>query len=270
MNQVFDSARFLRLLRAHWAESWKTYAWFFGVSAIVNGIVLAMVLQSAGHQYSELQQSTQSTWYGFGLLVTGLVFATRYFEGFSGHGSTLIQLMRPASAFEKWCLAVLLVCILFPLAYTAVYACMNYPAVVYAKAHYVMPTNTNRAIPIFQIYLPFTSLHVDPGPDVSVFGSELILASVFLTVWAMCMSGRVFFKRAAVLKTWLVAFGLLLIGICIDTAGKTWFLLDETSLGQPHSTFDSWDMALVWVMLAGVPFLLWIGLFFHIKEREVS
>ena len=50
MNQTFEWNRFLRLLRAHWAENWKSYAWFFAVAAIVNGVFLVLAL-SGGTQW---------------------------------------------------------------------------------------------------------------------------------------------------------------------------------------------------------------------------
>lgn len=276
MNQTFDPSRFLRLLRAHWAESWKTYAWFVGVSAILNGIFLAMALQGdRAQQYFALQQSGQSSWYTYGLVATGLVFATRYFESFSGTGSTLIQLMRPASAFEKWCLAMLFVGILFPLVYTLVYVCMNAPAVAYAKAHHVLLTE-QATKPLFQIYLPFTAMRPSSeglDANTNVFMEELLFAFHLLGGFAFCMSGRVFFKRAAVLKTWLVAFALLLIGACLGMFANAVPLIPGmywTVEAQAGSVSDIWSAVLLCAILFGVPILLLMGLLFHIKEREVS
>jgi hypothetical protein len=280
MNQTFDPSRFLRLLRAHWAESWKTYAWFVGVSAVVNGIFLAMALRAdSTHQYFGLQQSAQSSWYTYGLVATGLVFATRYFESFSGAGSTLIQLMRPASAFEKWCLALLFVGVLFPLVYTLVYVCMNTPAVAYAKAHYVVPTYLATAQvvqPQFQTYLPFTTMSSNAGAtsfDLNAFTGELLFAFQFLGGLALCLGGRVFFKRAAVLKTWLLVFSLLLVGVCLGMFGVMVPLIPGmywTVEAFSGSVFDAWAAVLLCAVLFGVPILLWIGLLFHIKEREVA
>lgn len=277
MNQVFDAARFLRLLRAHWAESWRSYAWFFVVCAILNGVVLVMGLQLADkHRYVEFQQSTQTSWYAFGLVATGIVFATRFFDNFNEAGSTLIVLMKPASTFEKWCLALLYVGMLFPLAYTMVYLCMNYPAVAYAKMQYVPPTDHISTIPVFQIYLPFTSMHAESWPPdfpEPFYREELLFVFNFLAGVALCMSGRIYFKRAAVLKTWLLAFGLLVFGLCISAlngadpfiAGQYWTIYSEQ---RPTTTML--DLTVAYGILFGVPMLLWIGLYFHIKEREVS
>lgn len=277
MSQIFNFTRFLRLVRAHWAESWKAYAWFFGVCAILNGIFLAMALSdNSDHQYLPMHHSQQAGWYLFGLIIAGLVFATRYFEQFSNTGSTLILLMRPASVFEKWCLALLFVVIFFPLAYTLGYACMNYPVVAFAKSHYVALSPPAEPSPVFRIYIPFSGSNPDApasAGDAIFHLLELVFAFKFSACLAICMSGRVFFKRAAVLKTWMLLFGLLLFGFFISEKEFGSLLFADIGWVVPKSlrpTPNPWDAALAHAILFGVPVLVWTALFFHIREREVS
>ncbi|MFZ6654778.1 hypothetical protein [Undibacterium sp. TJN19] len=66
--------------------------------------------------FSMFQFSMQMSWYTGGLFTTAIIFAGRYFRHMVNPGASLIALMRPASIFEKWLLAFVIISILFPLA----------------------------------------------------------------------------------------------------------------------------------------------------------
>lgn len=278
-NQVFSPARFARLWQAHWAESARCYLWFFVVLALLNAVALTLSMQDREHVYYMMRLPMQETWYGWGLFISGIVFATRYFECFSSKGSALIALMRPASAFEKWFLALLVVGLLYPLAYSLAYALMNYPVVAYAQAH-VDPTVNGRGLGNFGIYLPFTAIqpqtHNNPTPhEIAVVASqEWITAFQYLAATALCLGGRVFFHRAAVLKTWLVAAGMFLLTIVSDvflqvnihSAARYWLSIQV----PPNPVFNAANSAVAFGLLFIAPLVLWLALLLHIQEREVS
>ena len=46
MNNFFKPTRFGRLLRAHWAEKWREYAWFVAVLAMLDVVALVIVFVS--------------------------------------------------------------------------------------------------------------------------------------------------------------------------------------------------------------------------------
>jgi hypothetical protein len=276
MSNFIDAARFARLLRAHWAESWRGYVWFAVVAAIADLIFLFILFGSSSRNstFYSLQFQEQIGWYATGLFATGIVFAGRHFMQLANPGAALIALMRPASHFEKCLLAFVCVGILFPLAYTVGYSLLNYPAVQLAKHLYVAPDvckGCQPTIPDFNFYVPFLTTGVkQAAADGSriFFRMQLFSVLVLWTLQALVLGGTVFFKRSAILKTLLLLFFLavaLLWAQSMPQLGAFWSGIDEELV--PYSAFESGLSLAQWVVL---PLLLWAALFFHIKEREVA
>lgn len=274
MNNVFDSARFARLWRAHWAESWRDYAWFVGILAMINliNILISFSLDDT-NTYSQFRFGGQVQWYIGGLLVSAIVFAGRYFKHMVNPGASLITLMRPASVFEKWLLAFVFISILFPLVYTLGFMLMNYPVVQLAKASYIAPPlceSCSPSQPDFGFYIPFITSEMGRSvADVQKFFKMQIFFMLFLSACqAVIAGGTVFFKRSPVLKTVL---GLFLLGIfmvwvrCPPQLGIFASVNDDVLV--PYSAVEYGLSIGLWL---GLPALLWTALFFHLKEREVS
>ncbi len=281
MNQIWDAARFGRLLRAHMAQSRRAYLWFAGVVAIVDVILLVLMLalatkDSGGALFYSFDSDSQTMWFWVGLYITGIIFATRYFEGLSNPGATLVMLMRPASVSEKWLLAVLVVGVGFPLAFAALYAVLHLPFVMLAQTLYVVPDGYHRNPPDFRIYVPFFSTlasAVDARQTHNDLVGQMIGWLVFTSLQAFCLSGKVFFKRAAVLKMALVAFFVLLLifilGVVSDLSFShvtSYWHIDPTS----GLRFTFWETVLAQMVLFGVPLMLWGVVFLNLQEREVS
>ncbi|MFZ6768060.1 hypothetical protein ACO0LM_13445 [Undibacterium sp. Di26W] len=274
MSNFFDSARFARLWRAHWAESWRDYAWFVGIMAMINLIsILISFTTDTERTFSQFHFGSQVQWYVGGLLVSAMVFSGRYFKHMVNPGASLITLMRPASVFEKWLLAFVFIGILFPLAYTVGYMLMNYPAVQLAKASYITPSlceSCSLAQQDFGFYIPFiTSEMGKTGADVQRFIKMQIFFMLFLTAGqAVIAGGTVFFKRSPVLRTVLTLFLLAIfmawIG-CFPQLGIFASLNDDVLVPQGLAEYG-----LSIGLWLGLPVLLWAALFFHLKEREVS
>lgn len=131
---MFEGARFLRLARAQWAEQWRTWAWFLGVGVIVHFVLMMLVLFADSRGHRGLNHELQSMIYLAGFYLTAPIFAARYFQGMAHRESATVLLMRPAAAFEKWLLAVLVVLVAYPLAYVLAFQVVNLPASLYAQA----------------------------------------------------------------------------------------------------------------------------------------
>jgi hypothetical protein len=188
-------------------------------------------------------------------------------------GASLITLMRPASIFEKWLLAFVVISILFPLVYTVGYLLMNYPAVQLAKASYIAPPLCDECSHVehnFGFYMPFiTAEMVKTSAEALRFFKMQLFYLLFLSAGqAVIAGGTVFFKRSPVLKTVLILFiiGIFMAWIgCAPQLGIFASLNDDVLVPQGVTEYG-----LSIGLWLGLPVLLWAALFFHLKEREVS
>ncbi|MFZ6643548.1 hypothetical protein ACO0LL_27750 [Undibacterium sp. TC4M20W] len=269
MTDFFDIQRFGRLLRAHWAESWREYAWFAGVLAILDLVIMVvMVALDVEHRNDQFTYNAQSFWYFTGLWCSAPIFTWRYFKYLQNPGACLIGLMRPASVFEKWLMAFLVIGLLYPLAYSLLYVILHYPAVQLAKAVVANMPVCEHCDRDFRFFFPFLTSGSTTGDDHSfLFHTYSFLLLSFSQ--ALVAGGAVYFRRSPVLRTALVTFFLgtltLLTGI-VPQAGifmRNW-RYTEAYVHRPVEYVLSFGL---WL---GVPVLLWGALYFHIREREVA
>lgn len=268
MSDFFDVDRFGRLLRAHWAENWRGYAWFAAFLVMLDLILVAICFGKAlGGSFVEFQFSGQKFWYTAGLFASASVFAGRYFKFLIDPGAGLIALMRPASVFEKWLMAFLIISVLYPLAYSILYVVMNYPFVQLAKRMYVETASYRSSKPDFRVYIPFLSKEMITDKAIPTI---LWLVPAFWYIWlstaqALIAGGTVYFKRSPILRTVLSLFLLFVIFISIGGAPQTSALALN---GEMY--YSKAEYILSHVLWLGLPVILWTVLFFHIKERELA
>lgn len=273
MTDFFDMERFGRLLRAHWAESWREYAWFAGVLVMLDLIVMAISFGAdASNNYWQFQFQGQSMSYTTGLFISAVIFAGRYFKYLLNPGASLIALMRPASVFEKWLMAFLVISIFYPLAFTLLYIVLNYPAVQLAKTLVAQSPVCQNCGHDFRFFVPLLTTEVaEKGLS---RGENSLIHQLFFFVFlsatqALIAGGTVFFKRSPILRTLLGTFLLFVISIWL--VGAPQLGIFATHYGkdalQQYSVMEYGLSAGLWL---GVPLLLWTALFFHIKEREVA
>jgi hypothetical protein len=269
---MFNSQRFLRLANAHWTEYRKAYAWFIGIGIIVH-FVLLLIMMSSANGFMGLSEDGQGVIYYSGLFLTAPIFAARYFQLMSKRKSALIILMRPASIFEKWLLAFIVVAILYSIVYTLAFYVCNTPAWLLASAQakqYAllnpladndMSYKANLSARSYDLFFILNSLK-----------SWKDFAQLFLiltTAQAFAVLGSLYFKSMPFIKTILFAFFILLISIFIATVLHS----------NPDGFFKLWSSnSLVYgpkqfVYLfawLGIPILLWLSCFYALKEREVA
>jgi hypothetical protein len=269
MNSVFSWRRFLQLLSAHWSESRKRYMGFLLMASLVNVILLLAFINDPSHKYLMFQYEIQTAWFTVGLFVTGSIFAGTHFRQLADPGAELILLMRPASVYEKWLLSVLVVSVLYPLIYTALYCLLNYPVVQLAKYwHQAIPdcrdchTDFSLFFPLLSNGLPRAGEEI-AGPTV---GTQLFVLQLFWTVQALLLAGTVFFRQSAVLRTALVMF-LLWIGLLAHLPAPVMAFWLTTS--REWAMLSTTELALSALTLPVLLLLLWTTLLFNLREREV-
>ncbi|PXX34925.1 hypothetical protein [Undibacterium pigrum] len=270
MNNFFNPTRFSRLLDAHWAEKRREYVWFFAVLAMLDLIFMVIFLGTGHHALlRQFQLSGQVFWYMLGLLFSGLIFAGRYFKYQLNPGASLIALMRPASVFEKWLMAFLVISIFYPLAYTLLYMLLNYPAVMLAKA-VVKMSSCETCLYDFRLYFPFltTDLVVDgTGNARPILNEQMLFFMTLSAAQAFIAAGTAYFKRSPVLRTLLVLFLLFVLSIWTETSPQLGIFASVSDEAVHYSMMEYLLSLGLWL---GVPVLLWAALYFFIKEREIA
>jgi hypothetical protein len=281
MNPFFDAARFGRLMRSHWAENRRTYGWFAAVAAIVDAIVIVLFFAggATSNEYGAFEFSEQVVWFATGLFITAPIFAARYFENLGSTGAALVTLMRPASIFEKWLMALVWVGLLFPLAYTALYALLHFPSVSLAHAlreAYELQNPETTSVRNFDFYIPF--IHYGGWVEDAVAAKKFVVREMFVALLvsglqAFCVACKVYFKKAAALKTALLAFVLMLLVLGVPAVLDLNPMRFATYWLHSHEQgvqFSVWERVLALAVLPGVPVLLWWAVYVNLQEREVN
>lgn len=273
---MFDVRRFHRLAVSHASESWRTYAWFLAIGVIVH-FVLLLLLMSGTRGFATQTTEGQQGLYFAGLFLTAPIFAGRYFQAMARRESALLLLMRPASIVEKWLLALLVVAVLYPLAYTVAFYVCNLPAWALASdraaaALMALKAQATGSLTLeqemkmlepgrFRLFLPWDGF----GSGRSFAGTLLLLTSL----QAFAVLGSLYFRSVAIIKTIVAGFLVMLVSMLVarvmdsspDQFFSFWWTEPSRQPDQPLLFLSAW---------LGIPALLWLACLFALKEREVA
>lgn len=263
----FSWRRFTLLAQAHWAEHMRQYLGHLLVTGILYCVLLVFALSlSRGEVFVT---GGQSAFYFWGLYLTGFVFAGRYFDGMARRESALLALMRPASVLEKWLLCVLVVVVAYPVAYTLLFLAISWPAQGLSMALRAVSLAPAPVDP--QDYTLFVPLVRQPHRE-----SLLSLPqqwAFFIAAWALqavAVTGALYFRKAAMLKTLALGVVLFVITVLIAALAGTrhevlfaWWLGGRAPGGLAVHVLN----AGVWVVL---PALLWWQTYQHLREKELT
>lgn len=271
--RMFDLQRFACLARAQWAEQHRRWAGFLLALALLYVLVLLLVLSTSSGQFM-LRTDSQAAYYTAGIWISGFVFAGRYFADLHRREGNLLLLMQPASALEKILLAALVILLLYPLAYTAMFELLTWPARKLAfamtQANYQQLASAGTAVyrdaPKLENYAAFVPFL--PGLE------ELRIHSLFALVYAaatgFALTCGLYFGRAALLKTLSLGFALFLISLM-------WAAFTRPSMEalvvwwQPQWLAQSWRAhGLTAALWLGCPTLLWLSAYWNLRERQLS
>lgn len=272
-SRAFDSARFICLARAQWAEQRRRWAGFMLGQALLYVLILLFLLSTGTGQWG-LRTDGQAACYTAGLLVSGFIFAGRYFSDIHRREGNLLLLMQPASTLEKMLLAALVILLLYPLAYTALFELLTWPArhLAFSMAQLnfeklVSPgvesvRNAPKAAD-FVAFWPF-------WPDAKALWQHSFFAVLYVCSCGFALACSLYFGRAALLKTLCLGFGLFLISMMwaamispdMDSLLALW---QSPWGGQSRSSYAI--SALLWL---GGPALLWLSAYWNLRERQLS
>jgi|SRR4249919_3624881 len=266
---MFDFARFRRLAAAHWAEYRRAYAWFFGIGMIVQ-FVLVLIILSMPRGYTSLTTDGQGTIYFCGLFLTAPIFAGRYFQAMARRESALVLMMRPASIFEKWLLAIIVIALLYPLVYTLAFYVCDVPAWLIAKSQAqhalaLLPKDASEDATYLLKPRAYTLFFVW-----QTMRLPQLLACILMLVssQAFAVLGSLHFRATPFIKTILAAFFVLLASIFLsaifDSNPGAFF-----GFWDDRTRLAGWQMVFFPSVWFGVPSLLWLSCLSALREREI-
>jgi hypothetical protein len=272
---VFDLRRFQRLARAHWAETWRRYAWFVAAGALLH-LVISIISFASGHGFTAFTTDGQTGLYFTGLFVLTPIFAGRYFLPMSNRASALIALMRPASILEKWLLAVLIIAVLYPLAFTLAFYLIDVPDqwLAFAQAKFEAARQAQL----------FANHPVGDKPDAfepekyalmvpwEIFDNWREAAGVGLLLCSLqgiAVFGSLFFRTVPFIKTVLCCLLLLLASMLVSTVfeSRPDLVLGYWGHQRPLSSLQEIAYPALWLAF---PILFWVASFLALREREIA
>jgi len=272
---MFSPERFSRLARAHFAEHGRGYLWFLAGIVLLE-IVVSIIFAVSKDGFTDFNRQAQSGYYYVGLFLFSAIFAGRYFQSMAQRAPALLALMRPASVFEKWLLAVLVTLVLFPLAYTAVYYLVVVPDSVMAYsqaqqhaqklamdyAHH--PVGDKPAAFDAQAYALFR-----PWSEFNSWREGVVIGLWLLFVEGFAMFGSLYFRTVPFIKTLLAALVFLLLSSLFVSwaGGDDNLVMNYWTATRPLAPWQTWTYGVLWVV---VPLMLWVACFLAIREREIS
>lgn len=264
-SPTFSWARWRRLARAQWAEQRPQYLAHLLVCGMLYIALLLFLLGVSG--FSAFQTPVQVSLYFGGLFLTGFVFAGRYFGAMAQRESALLALMRPASVFEKWLLCIVLVALAYPLAYSLLFLAISWPVqqmVIVVRSALEPQTFKPEDYGLFVPLAKMAARQAMPVPQQAGF------LAAFWALQAFAVAGSLYYARASLLKTLALGFALfVLTALVCSVAGVRGEVLLAwwSSRGAvPRDAGVHAINALLWI---GLPALLWLQAYVHLKEKEL-
>jgi len=279
---VLELRRFALLARAHWAESWRKYAWFLAAGVLLH-LAISIVCFAGEAGFTSFDVDGQRSLYFTGLFVLAPIFASRYFLPMSSRASALLALMRPASVFEKWLLAALTIAVLYPLAYTLAFYLVDAPdrwlACAQAK-HYAMqqaqvlarsPLGEQRAAFLREqaTFRPEEYRLMFPWMDVKSWRAPVGIVLLLCSLQGMAVFGSLFFRAVPLVKTVLCCLLLVLVCMVLTAVFKSRpdVVLSYWGHRRPLSPLQEILYPALWLAYPG---LFWLASFLALKEREIA
>ncbi|QNP48077.1 hypothetical protein [Diaphorobacter aerolatus] len=275
----FRWSRFAALARVDFAERWRIYAAVLLIALVVQ-LLLHGWAQFVLGKMRPMDVSTQQGWYNVFLCIFGIPFMFVLHAPMYKQGSGLLMLMRPASTFEKWLHAALLMLVAFPLAYTVVYLLATVPlngfvamleSANHAKARLITPNAITSQSAGFHVYLPF--LRADDRSQIDA-SSQWMFQWFYTVIAGFGAFALVRFRHAAPFKTLALAFILLILSLFVlslsmftdgETGALTHWIDGSRRVDLNASTIVS--NLLFWL---GTPALVWWSAYLALRERDLT
>lgn len=261
MNNTFNFSRFTLLVRRQWLDFGKIY--LMSLLVITGVIAITYIFnfpEQAEHTEKGLSAAPVIYFQLFFrvplFLILGFIFisitASNYFSILGQKPKTIIELMIPASTFEKWLCAVF---------YTGVLSIISFLLIFYlADLAFIKYGESIGAQSPKLFFTEFFERDITPY----LIAVPVMVTSVFLL-------GSVYFNRFHYIKTAVITLIFLyVIGYLTFRAGQ-WLSEGRTMKAVVVFGDDPKQSAFILTLLStmAITAYLWLITFFRLKEKEV-
>lgn len=251
MNNTFDIKRFGLLLKRQWLEFGKIYLITLGVAFGVIASFYVTAVWSFFRENPHVDLNFRDSLFSiFGFLFI-TVIASNYFAYFGQKAKTVVDLLLPASTFEKFLAAILFTGFLATLSFVAVFALTDAMFVSNVRAdlnpNAVYYISSFRRITFYPVYL-----------------LPLMVTSVFLL-------GSIYFNKFHYIKTAISVIGFVALWAYVTVnAGKSFTEHRHATNNSPFrqdvgSFMETSSTLLLLFLLLG----FWTITYVRLKEKQV-
>ena len=256
MNKTFSIKRFSRLFRKHTKEHYRNYMMSVAVLVgvmIMGGSFLVYMIDV------QLDKNIQSFFFFSIMLLAGTIFTSTVFADLGERKKAIAWLVLPASHFEKYLVAWIYSFLLFIIVYTMIFYLALFISlnIQHLHTHRIVILNIFEK-QILQMYLVFSFLHA-----IAFFGA------VYFEKLHFIKTAFTFFISIAVLI--LINKGLLtaLLGRTVDASPPFGYLRFADTGQAVDIKISSQDNPYLLYLIIILTFILWVGAYFRLKEKQV-
>lgn len=266
MNNTFNINRFGLLLKRQWLDFGKIYLMSLAVlgGIIITAYLFKIPLPDRNHYVDDSGYLNMSFRYPL-FLILGFIFisiiASGYFSSMGQKSRSILELLTPASTFEKFLCAIFYTSILSIASFLLLYFAIDIVFVKYINSFYNVfkqePYNT-------KIFVGAETLYHEAMRHKDIFYAA---TTPFLII-AIFLLGSIYFNRFHYIKTAVSVMVYLAIAayIVAKTAEKT-----TANMTRIHHTTGNKDSTLLAIMVISIllTFIFWVITFIRLKEKEV-
>lgn len=256
MSITFSINRFGKLFKKHTKEHYRTYLMSIAVLVgvmILGGSFLVYMVEV------QLDKNFQTFFFFTIMLMAGTIFTSTVFSELGERKKAITWLLLPASHFEKYLVAWIYSFLLFIVVYTmifylALFAALNIP---HGHEHRIFILNIFEK-QILQMFLVYAFLH------------------------SIAFVGAVYFEKLHFIKT-AFTFFIIIAALIIINKGLLTALLGRTVDASPPFGYlrfgdtgqavdikiSSQDSPYQLYLIIILTFILWVGAYFRLKEKQV-
>ncbi|MFA6277749.1 MAG: hypothetical protein WC622_13425 [Pedobacter sp.] len=276
MNNTFNIQRFGLLLKRQWLEFGKIY---LITLAVALGVIVTFYSFSLWGYITEVKpfherslQFREPLFLIFGFLFI-TVIASNYFAHLGQKPKAIIDLMIPASTFEKFLTGIIFTTILSTVSFIVIFYLTDLAFLAKLKSIYDVNTTSSSYTDVdgnivtnVTDNLAYFFLKNDSGNDkfLPIYYAPFFVTSVFLL-------GSVYFNKFHYIKTAIsvMVFSGIWTAIIIKS-GKLLFD-DRSPINQTTRNFSGRDSAEIWLtlLLVVLTLIFWSLTYVRLKEKEV-
>ena len=265
MNNTFSIKRFGLLLKRQWLEFGKIYL----ISLVV---VLGVFIAFYGFYYYAITTqgnfSTSTMSFRIPLFVTmGILFitvvASSYFSHLGHKSRAVIDLMIPASTFEKFLGSIIFTTVLGIISYLLIFYLTDWIFIMKLRNWYQSTAVTEQVRDVDQFFPYFFIQHHEYLP-IPVFLTPFFITSIFLL-------GSIYFEKFHYIKTAICI--MIFSGIWAAIIAKSAKVLFEGRIPIYQTPYirQTKDGMELWValLIVALTLIFWALTYVRLKEKEV-